>query len=327
MIKYWPSKPSIELNNSVVQLFFNTRKKLKYNLYNRTTYYLYIDILSNKYKKKLFNIILKELEKLLLKIIESNLQINQIRKLNYHILYNFIDQISYIFIETIYKKEKKDYFSLLKNWNINNSCYSKLILIEHNLLIENLLIYLLFGSEYIDDQIFIFNKSYTPYKHVQILFENFLIQSSNLIIHNLLNNFFSISEINYFLRKYEVCTNTYISIRSIILFINNLKWQNFISLYIQQPKAIYNAHYEVWLISSKGIIRKNIYTSRTKELNKLSKTKTFFLFFLEIRDIIFPKMEKYFIIISKYIIYLLINIFNNIIILLIRIIISYINNK
>nr|YP_009397144.1 hypothetical protein [Thuretia quercifolia]ARW66330.1 hypothetical protein [Thuretia quercifolia] len=327
MIKHWPNKPSVELNNSVAELFFHIRQKLKYNLYNKTTYYLYIDILSNKYKKKLFQIILKELEKLLLDIVELNLQKDQIKKLNYSILCHFIDQISYNFIEIVNQKGIKNYYSSLKYSDSKNSSYNQLIFIENSLLAENLLIYLLFGSSFIDNQIFIFNKSSTPYKHVQVLLENFIIQTSNLIIHNIFNKFFSISQITYFLKKNEICNYAYISTRSIILFINNLNWQNFLLLYIQQPKAIYNDCYQVWLISSKGIITKQIYASRVTELDTFSKTKIFFLFFLEIKDIIVPKIEKSFIIVSKYIIYLLISIFNNIIILLIRIIISYINKS
>nr|QCI05977.1 hypothetical protein [Delesseria sanguinea] len=72
MIKYWPNKQSVELNNSIVNLFYNIRKKFIYNLSNETEYYLYIDILNSTYKKKLFIIIIQELEKLILDIVELN---------------------------------------------------------------------------------------------------------------------------------------------------------------------------------------------------------------------------------------------------------------
>jgi len=326
MIEYWPNKQSLKLNNSVAELFFNTRNKLKSKTSNQTNDYLYIDILNNQYKQKLFDLVLIELEKLILDFIELNLQKKDINALNYKILSNFTNIIyNYLF----YKNEisnKKNIHNINKNLIIKDSYFNQLIFMEKQLLIEYLLIYLVFGSSYIEDDIFLFSKFFTPYTHVQILFENFIIQISNFIIHNLLNKFFSLSETINFLQKNSLCNYSYISIRSIALFINNLNWQNCINLYINQPKLIYSSRYQVWLISSNGFITKYIYISRLKELNKLSKEKTLFLFFLEIKDVIIPKLENFLIIGTKYILYLLINIFNNIIILSIKIIISYIHN-
>nr|QCI05951.1 hypothetical protein [Delesseria sanguinea] len=187
------------------------------------------------------------------------------------------------------------------------------------------MIYLIFGSSYIDEDIFMFSNYYTPYKHVQILFENFVVQISNLIIYNLCNKFISLPEAIYFLNKHKICSYSYISTRSIALFFNNLNWQNLIYIYINQPKSIYNARYQVWLINSKSIITKYIYSSRLRDLHKISKTKMILLFFLEFKDFLIPKIEKFFNIIIKYIIYMIINLFSNIIILAIRIIIYYIH--
>ena len=324
MIEYWPNEQSIKLNKSVSELFFYTRKKFTINTSNQTNCYLYIDILNYKYKQKLFEIILTELEQLILDFIELNIEQKEIKKLNYYILCNFINKISNTFTSKINLKNIKTLDIKEQNNKNENSSFFQIIVTEQNLLIEYLLIYLIYGSSYIEENIFLFNKYFTPYNHVKILFENFVVQVSNIIIHNLINNFLSLSEAIYFLKKNSICNYSYLSVRSIALFINYLNLQNFVNLYISQPKSIYSSRYQVWLISSIGIISKYIYASRSKELNKLSKEKTLFLFFLEIKDIIIPKLEKFFIIITKYILYLFINIFNNIIILSIRIIISYI---
>lgn len=318
MIQYWPNKQSIDLNHSVAKLFAYTSKKLKYNTYNKTNYFFYIDILNYQYKQKLFHIILTELEELILDFIELNIQKKDIEKLSYQILYNLIYKIFNNFLYTIIIKNKYNSFTL------ENSFFNQKIIREQHLLIKYLLIYLTLGSADIENNIFIFNKFFTPYDHVQILFENFIIQISNCIIHNLLNQFFSFSEAIYFLKKNSICNYSYISIRSVVFLINNLNWQNFINLYIYQPQSIYSSRYQVFLVSSNGITSKYIYACRIKELNNLSKKKNILLFFIEIKDLLIPKIEKFFISITKYILYLLINIFNNIIILSIRIIISYI---
>nr|YP_009326596.1 hypothetical protein [Membranoptera platyphylla]AMJ16853.1 hypothetical protein [Membranoptera platyphylla] len=326
MIKYWPNKQSIELNNSIVDLFYNIRKKFIYNLSNQTKHYLYIDILNNLYKKKLFIITIEELEKLILDIVELNLNIKNLKRLNYQILCDFINKTSNIFIKNINKQKYNIYIKKQKRRQyIYNNNYYSLLAIEHNLLAENLLIYLLFGSSHIDENVFMFNRFYTPYKHVQILLENFILQISNLIINNLCNKFISLPEAIYFLKKNKLCNHSYISTRSIALFFNNLNWQNLIYLYINQPKSIYNARYQVWLMSSRGIITKYIYSSRLKDFNKISKTKIILLFFLEFKDFLIPKTENFLNIIIKYIIYIIINLFSNIIILAIRIIIYYIH--
>jgi len=326
MIKYWPNKQSTNLNYSVAELFFNTRKKLELKIHNKTADYLYIDILNDKYKKVLFSIILVNLEELILDFIELNLQKNDIKRLSHNILYSFINKIynKFLYESNIKNKLKINTNYQNKKLKVKFSYFNQKIFTEKQILFEYLLIYLIFGSELIDNDIFLFNKLFTPYNHVQILFENFIIQISNMIIHNLLNQFLSLSKTIKFLHSISICNSSYMSIRSIALFTNNLNWQNFISLYFSQPKYIYSSKYQVWLISTNGIITKYISLSRLNEIDKLSKTKTLFLFFIEIKDIIIPKLEKFFIITTKYIVYLLINIFNNIIILSIRIIISYI---
>nr|YP_009295208.1 hypothetical protein BI108_pgp187 [Dasya binghamiae]AOH77220.1 hypothetical protein [Dasya binghamiae] len=320
MIKYWPNKQGIQLNNSVVNLFYDTRKKFIHNLSNNTNYYLCTDLLNNIYKKKLFNIILEELEKLILDIIELNLNKKNLRKLNYQILCDFINKISNNFISN---KETNNNEYLNKNhYTFYN--FSNLLLKEHKILIENLLIYLIFGSSMINNNIFIFNKYYTPYQHVQILFENFIIQSSNFIMSKLFNKFLSLSELIHFLKKNEICNSSYISTRSIALLLNNLQWQNIIYSYIYFPKLIYSARYQVWLFSSQGIITKYIYLFRLKEGYQLSQIQMILLFFIEFKDICIPKIEKFFIITIKYLIYIIINIISSLIILITRIIISYI---
>nr|YP_009391768.1 hypothetical protein [Acrosorium ciliolatum]ARW59912.1 hypothetical protein [Acrosorium ciliolatum] len=321
MIKYWPNKQSIDLNHAVVNLFITTKKKFIYNLSNNSNYHLYIDVLNNIHKEKLFKITLNELKKLILDIIQLNPNKKQLKKLSYQILCNITTKISKNFL---YSTNQANYIYI---FNINEKyiyqTYNNLIAEKNHLLINNLLIYLIFGSSFIDEKLFIFNKLYTPHKHVQILFENFIIQISNLTVYYLFHKSLSLSQIINFIQNNQLSNYSYISTRSIILFLNNLNWQNLIYKYINQPKEIYSSRYPVWLISTEGIIIKYIYTYRLEDIQKIGNTKTFFLCCLEIKDILIPKIEKIIIIIGKYFLYILINLFGNIIILMIRVVISY----
>lgn len=310
MIKYWPNKQSTKLNHAVVDLFLDTENKLIYDLSNNTRYYLYIDILNNYNKTKLFNIILQELKKLILDLVELNLNKINLKNLNKKILYIFTQKVCVKFSKEVNKK-----------YNKNNT----LVNTKTNILIENLLIYLIFGSSCIDNNLFLFDQMYTPYKHVQILFENFIVYTSNITIENLFSKITKSYYVNNCITNKIICNKSYISNRSIILFLNNLKWQNFFYSYIHQPKCIYNERQQVWLITSKGLIIKYIHITRTEEIKNLTKLKIFFLLWLEIKDIIIPKIEKLLIQIGQYLIYFSVNLFSNTIIIIMRVIIFYLN--
>lgn len=320
MLKYWPNQQSLELNNAVIKLFYNTKIKINNNLSNQTNYYLYTDIINRLYKKKLFSLILQELEKLILDLVELNIKPETIKNLKHKILYDFIYITSKKFISkfnmeyTNYLVEKLEH----KSSTYLQSEYYKIIGLEDNILIESLLIYLTFGCSYINNKIFMFNRLYTPEKHVQILFENFIIQIGNCTIHNITKNFSCSSDMIYFLKLNTICNSSYLSARSIALFFNNLNWQNYIYTYIYQPKLIYNAYYKVLIFSFKGIENKYIYTSRLNDLKKLSYIQILFLFILEIKDICIPKIEKFLVIIIKYVTYTFINLFSNFFILIIK---------
>lgn len=308
MIKYWPSQQSIKLNNAIVELFLVTERKFHYHLINQTNHYLYIDILNNKNKYILFKTILNEFKNLLLNLVEINIDQQQLDYLN--------NKIFIIFIKTT---------STQLRLNQSKKNHNKVIEINNSFLIKELITYLIFGSGTINMNIFSFNPIYTPYKHVQILFENFIIQVANTIIKSTIEELSNFSAINSFLRKDNKFNQIYTSNRSIILFLNNLRLQGIIDSYIYKTRSLYNEREQIWLISSSGIITKYIYMSKIEKLKHLNQVQTIFLFWLEIKDITIPRIEKVIIQIGKYIIYFIVNFFSNLVILLIRIIIFYLS--
>lgn len=320
MLQYWPNKQSLQLNNAVIKLFYDTKIKIKSNLSNRTNYYLYSDIINCAHKQQLFLLTLKELEKLVLDIVELNIKPQNIRKLKNKILYDFIYITSKQFISKFNIKYTNYVIQTIEhNYSIFlQSEYYKRIELEDHILIDNLLIYLTFGCSYINNKTFIFNRLYTPHKHVQVLFENFIIQISNCIIYNLTKNFSCLSDMIYFFKLNTVCNSSYLSARSIALFFNNLSWQNYLYTYIHQPKLIYNAHYRVLIFNMRGIENKYIYKSRLNNLKKLSNIQIVILFILELKDICIPKIEKFLITIVKYVTYTFVNLFSNFFIVIIK---------
>nr|WCH56243.1 hypothetical protein [Hypnea sp.] len=303
MIQYWPQHQGLELNKQVVSLFYNTRQKLSYDLFNQTNDNLYIDLLDSDNKKKLFSSVLIELEILILDIIALDLKLKSIELLS-----------SKILCDLIQKSIKRFMSCSVYNYNdffINHSNYLKVIFAEHRLLIEYILVYLTHGTSQIVSHLFVFDNNNTPINHVYILFENLLIQVSDLAIYVVLNNLNSLFSVASFIKKNKLCNASYLSIRAIALFFNTLVLQNSVRLYINQPKAIYNSRYKVWLLNSSGLVAKYIYVSRLNDVYSLSKLQLIVFFFIEIQDLMVPQLEKLILIISKIFLYFLVNLIGN----------------
>nr|AYR05956.1 hypothetical protein [Lithothamnion sp.] len=301
MTKYWPNRQSINLNLAVANLFVQTYHRFSNKLSNKTRINLPIDILDKYVKKQLFIDILIELEILVIDLIELNFSIENIHNMNHKILHDIVTKTMKNFINKL--QYKKDYHLIYFY-----SSYNQLFFAEHKILIQDLLIYLVFGSNAIDTTTFPFYKLKTPFNHVRILLENAIIQISNLIIFNLLENFTSIEATSKFLTTNNLCNNYNISIRSISKLRNNLVSYNWINQYIYYPQNIYCSKYRIWLLSSRGILHKHIYINRSSEYLKLSKIQLSIILYLELQDFILPKINTLIIVLGKFIVYILVKI-------------------
>ena len=298
MVIYWPNKQSTELNLAVAKLFIQTYKKLSGSISNKTKNHLPTDILNNYAKKKLFIEVLTELEILVLDITELNLSINNTKQLNNKIVYDIVNRIMYNFTKTLRLNKRG------KIINCNNF-YNNLFFDEHPSLINNLLIYLVFGSDLIDKEKITFHYFKTPFNYVKLLFENTIIQISNIIAFNLLENHESIKKSYDFFTINHICNLKYTSIRSISNLRNNLANYHWINKYICYPQSIYCAHYQLSIFSIQGIIYKKIHFNRTSNYLKLSKIQLLSILYLEIQDFIGPKINKTIILLGKILIYLI----------------------
>nr|WCH54652.1 hypothetical protein [Hypnea edeniana] len=319
MIQYWPCYQSLELNKQVVSLFYNTRHKLSYNLSNNTNYKLYVDLLDYNNKRKLFSNVLIELEIMILDIIALDLTITSIKLLSSKILFDLI----YKSLKRFIPKFKYDY----NNFFSSSSIYLRMVFNEYKLLMEHLLIYLTHGSSEMRGHVFVFDYEKTPISYVYVLFENLLIQVSDLIIYCILSQMNSLFSIMNFIKNNNLSNISYFSMRSISLFLNSLLIQNIIQFYISQPKSIYDSRYKVWLLSSSGFVVKYIYVSRWDDIYLLSKFQLFIFYLIEIQDLIVPQVEKMFFFISKIFLYILVSFLGNTVIFCIRFILSNIYNN
>ena len=302
---YWPNQQSLHLNLEVANLFIQTYKKLSISLNNRTNQVLPTDILDNYVKQKLLTSILIELEIIILDIIELNLSKKDIKKLFSKIIYNLI----YRTIKKIIHSEQISDINPPYQFNCN---YNKLFFEDTQYIAENLFIYLIFGANYIENTIFQFETQKTPLYHVKNLFENFIIQISNAVIFNFLQNNKSINNIYKLMIDKNLCDKQYRSIRNISKFQNNLYSYNWLNKYIFFPQNVYCNQCKVWLLSSKGLIYKYIYSNRYLNYIKLSESQISSIIYLELQDYLIPKINYLIQLLGKLIIYLVLDIIRKI---------------
>lgn len=315
---YWPNKQSLKLNLEVANLFIQTHQKFFNRLKNRTKQPLPIDVLNSSKKTHLFLATLIELEIIILDIIELNLKIQSIQEMQDQIFYDLIIKIMKRFIKL--KVIDKRFSTIDFGFKFN-----KLSFCQNTYLYKNLFIYLIFGSNYIKNNTYTFIKTQTPRCHIKILFENFIIQLSNIVLFNILNNNYSKEDSSFLLDNDYRNKREYKSIRDISNFQNNLLSYHWISYYIFYPQNIYCHQYQVWLLSSKGIIFKYIYANRYSEYLKLSTSQMVTVIYLELQDFIIPKINFLIILLGKLILYILLEVISKSIQILLNQIIIRIN--
>nr|YP_009244141.1 hypothetical protein Gele_133 [Gelidium elegans]AMK96383.1 hypothetical protein Gele_133 [Gelidium elegans] len=328
MTRLWPTNSGTDLNNEVAYLFFNIKNKFSNNLINYTNFSLYTDLLNIHSKQKLFESFLDELEILILDIVELNLSPENLKALNYKIVCDLITKSKKRFLERLIGA--KALFSKHISLNLNlliDKNYFNLIISEYKIILQNLLIYIVFGSSAIQDTSLGFACVNTPSSYIAILLETSLVQLSNLVLCLILDSYKSLLQISTFLNKYELCNSCYLSIRSLAYFKNALTCQNIVYSYIDYPKSIYNSRYRVFLISSHGIIAKYIYSARFEDMINLSTGQLFTIFFIELQDLLIPKLEEVLSTLGKIILYMIINFCSNSFILIIKIITSRLYTK
>lgn len=317
---YWPKQQSINLNSEVAKLFIQTYYKFFVNLNNRTHQSLSLDILSPSIKQQLLIHTLIEFEVIILDIIEVNLTVQDIKKIYSQIIYNLLSKITKKFVKNLHGTPHKKSLSL-------DYDYLQAFILENKNLFENLFIFLIFGSEHINKNIFPFNQKKTPRYHVKILFENFILQIGNSVTLNLLEKKNNIEDLHLLFSNNTIYDGRYKSIRDISTFKNNIFTSYWVYSYVYYPHNIYSNQYQIWLFSSKGIIYRYIHANRYYEYLRLSQSQMNAIIYLEIQDFLIPKINLLTLLIGKLIRYIFIEIINKSVQILLNKIIVKVNDK
>lgn len=268
-------------------LFASCVSKLQFSLENVSDIPLEIDILREDKKRELLYLILQKLTQQLDELRDSQIKIHQLEDLKTTILYDLwqaaVTDYFGKFSQVPVGKQNLEIVKLL----LQNSRVVQTEIINQIPLVVELLSYLLFQQDLNIDNTSYSAGSKAANLQVEKLLENLLIQIANSVVQPLLNYLADVETI-----KQNFYDRNFISTRQIERFRNDLSWKYRINQYINQPKAIFESIYELFVLAPRGIAKTAIYAPRSQELAQLSGIPLLVTLILEFRDAIAPRLQS-----------------------------------
>ncbi|MEH2139136.1 DUF3685 domain-containing protein [Nostoc sp.] len=268
-------------------LFTSCVTKLQFSLRNVTDVPLEIDIFREDKKRELLYLILQKLTEQLDELRASQIQLNQ------------LNEVKSTLIGNLWQAAITDFFgkfSRIKLGNNNIEIVNLLLqnaeIVQRDILNKiplfcELYSYLLFQTELNIDNTFYPVVSAEAKSQTLMILENLLIQVANGVVQPLLNYLADVEEI-----KQNFYSQQLISTREIERFRNNLSWKYRLSNYINEPKAVFESRYELFVIAPRGIASTSVYAPRNQELGKLSNIPLVVTLLLEFSDAIAPRLKS-----------------------------------
>lgn len=132
------------------------------------------------------------------------------------------------------------------------------------------------------------------------LLENLMIQVANAVVQPLLNRLADVEPI-----KKSLYTSRLMSSREIERFRNDLSWRYRWDRLVNEPKAIFESRYRLYVLTSAGIDATHIYAPRRAELDRLSGLPLVVTLAMETRDAMAPRLRTAIALVGSSVVYVL----------------------
>ncbi|MEP0915529.1 DUF3685 domain-containing protein [Leptolyngbya sp. DQ-M1] len=274
--------------------------KLQSNLDNLTNIPLEIDILRLEKKRELFFTILRQLEELLDELRFSQIQSDQLAAKQSEVLCDLWQAIVIQFFGrySMVRVKRRDLEIVTVLLAQRDMVRSQIL--DQIPLTQAIFEHLLFESPLIVDQTLYEVGTLEARDRAIDLLENLMIQLANAVIQPLLNQFSNLESI-----KQNFYDRRRLSTREIERFRNDLSWRFRVERFFNEPKAMFESRYRLFVLSEYGIDRITIYSPRTEELETLSGVQLAVTLALETRDAISPRLRSTIAFLGSGIVYLL----------------------
>ncbi|MDZ8092775.1 MAG: DUF3685 domain-containing protein [Nostoc sp. DedQUE05] len=268
-------------------LFTSCVAKLQFSLRNVTDIPLEIDIFREDKKRELLYLILQKLAGQLDELRTSQIEINQLYELKNTLLCDLWQAAITDFFGKFSRIKIVNQNIEIVNLLLQNTEIVQKEIINKIPLVCELYSYLLFQTELNIDNTSYPVVSAEAKSQALMILENLLIQVANGVVQPLLNYLADVEEI-----KQNFYGRQLISTREIERFRNDLSWKYRLENYINEPKAVFESRYELFVIAPRGIANTSVYAPRNQELVKLSNIPLVVTLLLEFSDAIAPRLKS-----------------------------------
>ncbi|MEQ8999612.1 MAG: DUF3685 domain-containing protein [Coleofasciculus sp. B1-GNL1-01] len=263
-----------------------TLTKLDSSLANLTNTPLEIDILQVERRRELLRTVLYKFEEMLDALRFSQVTMEQLTQKRSRLLHD------------LWQVSLTDFFGQYSTLVIGNQTIEMVDILRQDrdivqtaILDKIPLVIELLGNRLFEAPLMIDNVSYPAHTpealaRAELLLQNVIIQVANGVIQPLLNEFSDIEII-----KHNFYDKRLMSSREITRFRNNLSWKYRRNQYIDEPKAIFESRYNLFVLSEIGIKKVAIYSPRRQELEQLQGTQLAVTIAYEFRDAIAPRLR------------------------------------
>lgn len=263
-----------------------TLTKLDSSLANLTNTPLEIDILQVERRRELLRTVLYKFEEMLDALRFSQVTMEQLTQKRSRLLHD------------LWQVSVTDFFGQYSTLVIGNQTIEMVEILRQDrdvvqtaILDKIPLAIELLGNRLFEAPLMIDNVSYPAHTpeamaRAELLLQNLIIQVANGVIQPLLNEFSDIEIV-----KHNFYDKRLISSREITRFRNNLSWKYRRNQYIDEPQAIFESRYDLFVLSEIGIKKVAIYSPRRQELEQLQGTQLAVTIAYELRDAIAPRLR------------------------------------
>ena len=281
-------------------LFNSTLAKIQSGVKNLTSIPLEIDLLQAEKKQELLYLVLQKLGKVLeeLRFLQvSPEDLIERRSLTLRDLWQTttID----FFVKYYTTSTGITEYTIVDILVLNAGTIQEQILNKIPFVVE-LFAYLLFDKPLVINNVPYHKNAPEALARAELLLQNLIIGVANGVIQLLLNYFAELETV-----KYSLYDQPFLSSREIAQFRNNLSWRYRQEYYIEQPKAIFESQYRLFVLTGTGIRRIYIYAPRTAELNQLRGIRWAVTIALETRDALAPRLRAVVAFVGSGVVYLL----------------------
>lgn len=274
--------------------------KLQRPLKNTTQSPLEIDILRADKKLELLYLVQRQLEDLLADLRNSNVQAGQLNTRSSQVIKDLWDAVNTEFFGKYYtvrvSNVEEEVVTLLQQ---------EKPIVEAQILNKIPMVSELFGHWLFQEPMEIDGRAYDATTSQAIarseqLLENLIIQVANSVIQPLLNRLSDTESI-----KKSLYNRRLMSSREIERFRNDLSWRYRRDRLVDEPQAIFESRYNLFVFGLNGIKKTSIYAPRRAELDRLKGLPLIVTLALETRDAIAPRLRTAFSLVGSSVVYVL----------------------